>query len=164
MKEGQFNRELTKKLNEHPSRYAQKIADRFTPGIPDIYITGGHWIESKIVKAREHRDILSMLTGNQRTMAAHLCLHGDKVLIVSFWDLYKKVLVLPFPYLLRHPMWTTAQVSRYGFDLGKGVHRHEYVSKIFTTDGHGEATLTPQWAIHFGNQKSDNDVQAAING
>ncbi len=79
MKEGQFNSNLIKCIRKR-GFFAFKVADRFKPGIPDIYIEGGNWIESKVVKlGSQNREVnlYDKLTPEQQTFGENLSKCGD---------------------------------------------------------------------------------------
>ena len=85
MKEGQFNAQLVKRIRSYGS-FAFKVADRFKPGIPDIYVQGGTWIESKVVKlGGQNREVnlYDKLTPEQKTFGEDLSKCGD-YFIVAF--------------------------------------------------------------------------------
>jgi len=83
MLEGTFNLNLTKSIRRR-GLFCYKTADRFHPGVPDIYIAGGHWIESKVLKVggqNRNVNIWEKLSPAQQEFGKDLLEAGDTVFL-----------------------------------------------------------------------------------
>ena len=63
--------------------YGTKLSDRFQVGLPDIYISGGRWIEVKNTFCKTSADIWAMTSPEQRNYARRLMEAGDKVWLLT---------------------------------------------------------------------------------
>ncbi len=79
MNEAQYNREQIAAIKGFGT-FAYKTSDSFQVGIPDIYICGGKWIESKVVSVSGKRPfgLLSEISGFQHKWMQRLEENGDK--------------------------------------------------------------------------------------
>lgn len=78
MKESDLSRAIRSEL-AYRGIFSYKTADRFHSGVPDIYVCGGNWIESKVGGATYKLDIHKLLRPEQRNFARNLKMAGDTV-------------------------------------------------------------------------------------
>lgn len=79
--EAQLSNRIIKHIKLRGS-FAYKTSDRFQIGVPDIYMTGGNWIETKRVSCSLYFSPRLLLMPEQRNWAERLTRHGDKWWIV----------------------------------------------------------------------------------
>lgn len=117
MKEGQFNQNLIKNIRRL-GVFCFKTADRFKPGVPDIYVSGGTWIECKVLKlGNQNRtvNLYNKLTPEQKTFCDQLVEAGDNVVIVmrlEFPD-ENRMLICNFEYLKMYPSADNKSLRNY---------------------------------------------------
>ena len=82
--ETEFSNKTIKSLKRR-GIFAYKTSDRFSLGVPDIYVAGGRWIESKVVSlgSQDHRviNIFGKLSAEQHNFANALIRAGDTVYV-----------------------------------------------------------------------------------
>lgn len=119
--ETDFNKLLVKHIRTHFSLNAIKTSDRFTSGVPDIYVPGGNWIEGKLVPINVDGRVnaIGYFQTKQLNMMKRLMLGGDTcfvaVLFVDKTDGKRfAYMVVPFLWLLRYPTWTADIIWQWG--------------------------------------------------
>ena len=118
MLEGTFNLRLVKSVKRRHI-WAQKMADRFTPGIPDIYIAGGNWIESKVVQIGGQRgrsvDLSNKMTEEQHNWAAAALTSEDRVMFCARIETpdSKHLMLIPYRLLIAQEIWDGHELRSY---------------------------------------------------
>lgn len=95
--------------------FAMKIADRWSPGIPDIYVAGGSWIESKVIKMKKGANWHKKLTTLQHEHLKNLTNSGDYAVCYARFeidDIAYNVFV-PYYYLCKHEIWSVMDVLKF---------------------------------------------------
>lgn len=80
MKEAALSQLIIRDL-KYRGKLAVKMSDRFHAGIPDIYVSGGIWIEVKTVPFKKYFSPLKLLRPDQHRWMQNLKDHADKVYI-----------------------------------------------------------------------------------
>lgn len=115
MKESAYSNELIKRIKAK-GIFAYKISDRFHSGIPDIYVAGGNWIESKAITAKSTSNWFDKLTDIQLSTLLSLEKSFDIALVASVWSINKRIwsVIVPFKCLTVKPIWDTSMVIEHG--------------------------------------------------
>ena len=82
MTEHQFSKLIIDHINR-AGRFAYKASDRYRSGVPDIYVTGGIWIESKKMEKKLSYDPRLILRPTQRAFCDKLVRGGDTVWVAA---------------------------------------------------------------------------------
>ena len=103
MKEAEFSRQIVKSLKALDI-FCYKTSDRFHSGVPDIYVTRGIWIESKVVKVGGQNraiNIRDKMTPIQHSFAQSLSGGGDKFILAVRVEAPKTnhMFLMPYKYL-----------------------------------------------------------------
>jgi len=109
MLEGKFNLKMTKAIRRR-GLFCYKTADRFHPGVPDIYIAGGNWIESKVVEVGSQNRTINLfdkLSEAQKEFGRDLIAAGDRVWLVYRIEgkTSKHLIMKPLEYMAERPEW-----------------------------------------------------------
>lgn len=83
MKEAELSAEVIRQL-KYAGRFAYKTSDRFQTGVPDIYMAGGTWCESKVHKCSRSFWPMKLLRPEQKIWADKLTNGGDAVYILVY--------------------------------------------------------------------------------
>jgi outer membrane scaffolding protein for murein synthesis (MipA/OmpV family) len=86
MTEAQFSKKIIDYINKNSTHFAYKASDRFRSGVPDIYISGGIWVESKKVRKKLYYDPRPIVSPAQKFFCDRLTLAGDTVWIAVFQE------------------------------------------------------------------------------
>jgi hypothetical protein len=81
MKEAALSNKVCLELR-YNGKFCYKTSDRFHAGLPDIYIEGGNWIETKVIKCSEYVDASRLPRPEQRNFARNLIDAGDLVYLL----------------------------------------------------------------------------------
>jgi len=81
MKEAELSNKACLALR-YQGKFCYKTADRFHAGVPDIYIAGGVWIESKIAKVKTSIEVSRLPEPEQRNWARNLINAKDRVFLL----------------------------------------------------------------------------------
>ena len=116
MKEGQFNLNLTKAISA-AGCFCKKISDRFHAGYPDIYVAGGIWIESKVLKIGKmntKRNVWDMLTPEQKNFMEEAVGYNDYGIVAVRIEgpSSKHLMFIPYTALKLNPIMTNAQLEQ----------------------------------------------------
>lgn len=150
MLEGKFNLKVAKSIKAQ-GIFCQKLADRFHPGVPDLYITSGIWMECKVLRVGGQNrtyNIYGTMTPNQREFMHSVIEVGDigiycarieasednYIFIYPFWGIFKKQSWIRGE--LVHEAKTIERESRYDF------------SSIFNTRHH--RNINQEWYVRLG--------------
>ncbi len=121
MNETQYNREQIAVI-KGAGTFAYKTSDSFQVGIPDIYICGGKWIESKLVRASGKRSfsIAKGISGAQHKWMQRLSDNGDKCWVSVLIQLPKYKFFICDSYASAilwpegvHPTWIEKYATEY---------------------------------------------------
>lgn len=99
MLEGKFNSTLLKSIKAC-GVFCYKTADRFKPGVLDLYVVGGNWIECKVIKVGNQNrviDVASKMTEHQHNFADDLLKAGDRVIFCARIEAGKNhLMIVPY--------------------------------------------------------------------
>lgn len=125
MKEGTFNLRLQKAVKRR-GLFCYKTADRFHPGVPDLYIQGGNWVESKVIQTGEQNrqiNVWKKLSPAQQNFGRDLVEadEGHWVCIrLETPDQGNWIVFIPFLELLtRHKIWEKEILIDWGHRIRK---------------------------------------------
>jgi len=125
MLEGQFNLNIVKSILEI-GIFSYKVIDKVHPGIPDIYVAGGTWIEGKIIRTKGRRGAnwLGKYTTPQINICNSLIGSGDFVLAASMWEFPEAsfFVIIPFSELIDRPVWSGSDIRAIGKITKKGQY------------------------------------------
>lgn len=101
--------------------YAYKTSDRYQSGVPDIYVSGGNWIESKSAGIKKAFNWHAAHSQEQINMSANLRKSGDKVLCASVWTIHNRVyfIIVPWVVISHKPVWDRVDIKEWGFPYSK---------------------------------------------
>lgn len=125
MKEATFSQKLIKKLRSM-GIYAIKVADRFKSGIPDIYVTHGCWIESKVIPMPTRAiSLIRYLTTDQMRVNTMLCMAKEPVYFAAAFTHPEtgrilRYMIIPFPFLFEYTVFTPNMIE---------AHSHKWNGK-----------------------------------
>lgn len=129
---------------------AYKVSDRFQSGIPDIYITGGNWIECKQAGIKKTFNWHGAHTQEQINFVSNLRRCGDRVLAASVWTIQSRIyfIIVPWEVISHKPIWERADVKEWGFPYSKVQNWMEmFNSSCSRNFDDGWATLAKeQWS------------------
>lgn len=90
MKEGAFNSNLVSLIRQH-GIFCYKVIDKVHHGVPDIYVQGGRWIESKIIRrvglANNEIALFEALKPVQKVFIRDLISHGEEVVLAIRYEI-----------------------------------------------------------------------------
>jgi hypothetical protein len=98
-----------------------KTSDRFSGGVPDIYIAGGNWIETKKVPLgglKGNYNILRSFATSQLEFAKRYTRAGDLVVFfIIFYDpkhgAAQNYLLAPYQFCQKYRHWTVGRVKEW---------------------------------------------------
>ena len=121
--EANFSRLLVSSI-ERKGVPAVKLSDKVRKGVPDIYVTGGTWIESKFLhfsnNSRTGRSVLPFFSEMQKLTLGEFSEAGDQCFAaMCFPDFLGKrgtsyFMLTPWRYILDHPVVTARTIQEFG--------------------------------------------------
>jgi hypothetical protein len=115
-----------------------KVSDKFTSGIPDIYMCNGMWIESKVISRAPTKNIQPVrhLSSHQRRELNDLTRHGDQCFVAMYFQFStgnnNAFVLCPWWEFWRISLWDLDAIVRLGkivrgassdFDLKRFFHK-----------------------------------------
>ena len=146
MLEGTFNLRVTKSIKSR-GIFCYKVADKFHAGIPDIYVAGGIWIESKVIKVGKQNRLISVyakMRPAQHNFARDLIASGDRVIFCARIEASDgaHLMFIPYWHLQNRQNWVVEDLKKFPL-IGS---ESEYdMSKYFHDDYADEDNLNYDW-------------------
>jgi hypothetical protein len=165
--EATISEEVRWRFRQH-GVWSVKVNDRVTRGIPDIYIAGGVWIESKVIVTLPtiKNFPLKYFSALQRNTMDDLLDQGDDcfVAILFYGDHTRSFMLMPWYHFRRIRLWDIHTVAHFSQPyLGKGHLRLEPFGWINGkwNEVHWEENVFTKWAHHKNTAIFDHDIHRA---
>ena len=116
MIEGTFNKILCDRIRSECGLFTYKTSDRFRAGVPDIYVPGGIWIESKIFRMSKSVNWLKKISPQQAYFMDQVHSHMDFCLVAARFEMPDRLcrgVIVPYKFLYRHDTWTPDDAAKY---------------------------------------------------